>query len=420
MIIGFQVVRSLEYVFFDMLFSHTGNMLQKFLGLFFLIAGSCFAAYGVKKTIRSIIANFLSINEEKLLEVIFDKQHLQKGPKIVAIGGGTGLSVLLRGLKEYTSNLTAIVTVTDDGGSSGILRGELGILPPGDIRNCLIALADTEPLMEKLFQYRFKTGSLKGHSFGNLFLAAMTEVSGDFQKSIKQFSKVLAVKGQVLPITLSQAVLFAVNKNGEIVKGESKIPEGGPIEKVFLEPDDCRPLPEVIEAIKNADAIILGPGSLYTSIIPNLLVKGVVEAISESPAVKIYVTNVMTQAGETKGYTASQHVKTLLKYGNYKLIDYVIVNTEDVPEELLEKYKEEGAEPVKPDIENIEALGVKVISDKIINKTNFVRHDSKHLARLIIKLLAQKSYEGDRLKLLDLYYLGERFKDSEHKKDMKF
>lgn len=309
-----------------------------------------------------------------------------KGPKIVVIGGGTGLGTILRGLKEITPHLTAIVTVADDGGSSGRLRREFGILPPGDIRNCLVAMADIEPLMEKLFQYRFAGSSnLAGHNFGNLFLAAMTEITGDFEEAIKESSKVLAVRGQVLPATLEHVVLKAEMADGRIIVGESEIPKARTsIKKVFLEPADCKPVPESIEAIREADIIILGPGSLYTSVIPNLLVKEIAVAIRESTAVKVYVCNAMTQAGETDNYSAGQHLQAIIDHVGPGLVDIALVNTETISREILDRYSEEGAKPVRVDPDVIAGLGVTPLAAPVITKSNYIRHDASKLAGIII------------------------------------
>jgi uncharacterized cofD-like protein len=295
---------------------------------------------------------------------------------------------LLRGLKRYTKNITAIVTVADDGGSSGILRDELKILPPGDIRNCLLALANTEPLMEKLFQYRFNAGSLKGHSFGNLFLAAMTEILGDFELAIKESSKVLAVSGQVLPSTLSDIILAAEFEDGTVIKGESQIPRmGRKIKRIRIVPEDAKPLPEALEAIERADAVILGPGSLYTSILPNLLIKDLADAVRNSRAKKIFVVNVMTQPGETDGYTAFDHVKTIMEHAGGNLIEYVIVNAEKIPDHLLLKYLADGACPVACDEENIKKLGCKVIYGELLGFADVVRHDPIKLAKVIMDII---------------------------------
>jgi uncharacterized cofD-like protein len=315
------------------------------------------------------------------------------GYKIVCIGGGTGLPNLLRGLKNYTSDITAIVTVADDGGSSGRIRDEMKILPPGDIRNCLLALADTEPLMEMLFQHRFNSGSLKGHSFGNLFLAAMTEMLGDFDLAIKESSKVLAVRGRVLPSTLSDVILEAEYTDGSLIRGESHIPQTlRDISKVRLIPSDAKPLQEAIQAVEEADAIILGPGSLYTSIIPNLLVKDLSEAISNSNAKKIYVVNIMTQSGETTGYSAGDHVQAIIDHSNGHIIEYVVVNTEKVPQNLLARYNDEGAASVPCDKYRITKMGYMVVAAELINPSDFVRHSSEKLAGVVMGII-RESYQ---------------------------
>jgi len=311
--------------------------------------------------------------------------------KVVVIGGGTGLSTMLRGLKQYTSHITAIVTVGDDGGGSGKLREDLGMLPPGDIRNCILALADTEPLMEDLLQYRFTEGSLKGQCFGNLFLAAMAGISENFEDAVQKMSSVLAVKGKVLPVTLDDMKLIAELENGEIIEGESKIPSevivrNTRIKKIAIKPIDAKPLEEAIKAINNADVIIMGPGSLYTSIIPNLLVKGIPEAICKSPAKKVYISNVMTQPGETDGFKVSNHLKVLMDYGVVENIDYVIANNGIIPPDIKEKYAKENAELVVLDYENISNLNVNVIEADLIKITKrYVKHNAEKLAELIMK-----------------------------------
>ena len=311
--------------------------------------------------------------------------------KVVVIGGGTGLSTMLRGLKQYTSHITAIVTVGDDGGGSGKLREDLGMLPPGAIRNCILALADTEPLMEDLLQYRFTEGSLKGQCFGNLFLAAMAGISENFEDAVQKMSSVLAVKGKVLPVTLDDMKLIAELENGEIIEGESKIPSEvivrkTRIKKLAIKPIDAKPLEEAIKAINNADVIIMGPGSLYTSIIPNLLVKGIPEAICKSPAKKVYISNVMTQPGETDGFKVSNHLKVLMDYGVAGNIDYVIANNGIIPPDIKEKYARENAELVVLDYENISNLNVNVIEADLIKITKrYVKHNAEKLAELIMK-----------------------------------
>ena len=311
--------------------------------------------------------------------------------KVVVIGGGTGLSTMLRGLKQYTSHITAIVTVGDDGGGSGKLREDLGMLPPGDIRNCILALADTEPLMEDLLQYRFTEGSLKGQCFGNLFLAAMAGISENFEDAVQKMSSVLAVKGKVLPVTLDDMKLIAELENGEIIEGESKIPSevivrNTRIKKIAIKPIDAKPLEEAIKEINNADVIIMGPGSLYTSIIPNLLVKGIPEAICKSPAKKVYISSVMTQPGETDGFKVSNHLKVLMDYGVAENIDYVIANNGIIPPDIKEKYAKENAELVVLDYENISNLNVNVIEADLIKITKrYVKHNAEKLAELIMK-----------------------------------
>ena len=311
--------------------------------------------------------------------------------KVVVIGGGTGLSTMLRGLKKYTSHITAIVTVGDDGGGSGKIREDLGMLPPGDIRNCILALADTEPLMEDLLQYRFTEGSLKGQCFGNLFLAAMAGISENFEDAVQKMSSVLAVKGKVLPVTLDDMKLVAELENGEIIEGESKIPSEvivrkTSIKKLAIKPIDAKPLEEAIKSINGADVIIMGPGSLYTSIIPNLLVKGISEAICKSDAKKVYISNVMTQPGETDGFKVSNHLKVLMDYGVAENIDYVIANNGIIPSDIKEKYARENAELVVLDYENINNLNVKIIEADLIKITKrYVKHNADKLAELIMK-----------------------------------
>ncbi len=320
-------------------------------------------------------------------ENLYEEHYLKRGPHIAVIGGGTGLSVLLRGLKEYTSNITAIVCVTDDGGSSGNLRGQLGILPPGDLRNCLVALADTEPIMERIFNYRFKEGDgLAGHSLGNLLIAAMADLSGSFETGINEISKVLAIRGRVLPSTLENITLAAELQDGSIIKGESNISKSTkPIKRVYSVPASCTPLPQVLEAILDADAIILGPGSLYTSVIPNLLVPGIIEAIQKAEGLKIYVCNVMTQPGETTGYKASDHLRAIYYHSKPALVEAVIVNNGHIPSCYKEKYARERAEAVETDSEALRNMDVRVIAAPLISENGYIRHNPEVLADTIIK-----------------------------------
>ncbi len=320
-------------------------------------------------------------------------------PRIVVIGGGTGLSVMLKGLKKYTSNLTAVVTVTDDGGSSGRLRSQLGVLPPGDIRNCLVALAETETLMDKVFQHRFNAGDgLQGHSLGNLLLVALTDITGDFVSAIREVSQVLKVRGQVLPATLEYVNLAAQMQDGSTVTGETSIRQHEQkIEKVFLIPEKCLPAPETLEAIREADAIILGPGSLYTSIIPNLLVHGVVPAIEASRAVTCYVSNIMTEKGETDDYSAADHLQVILQHLGKQIIDYVIVNSGPIDEDRLKRYREENAVPVRISSEEIISMGIHLIEEDLVSHTDVAWHEPNKLARVIIDIIrsnAGSSEEG--------------------------
>ena len=294
---------------------------------------------------------------------------------------------MLKGIKKLTNNITAVVTVGDDGGSSGRLRQEMGILPPGDIRNCIAALADDEDLVTKLFQYRFKTGEgLEGHSFGNLFLTALCSITGNMVRAVQESSKVLNIRGRVLPSTLDDMKLSAEMEDGTIVEGESNIPETGKkIKRLFTVPAHCKPLPEVIHAIKEADLIILGPGSLYTSVIPNLLISEISEAISKSSAKKIYVCNIMTQPGETTGYTASDHIQAILDHAGYpNMVQAVMVNN-SLPDDLSPDYEKSNSFPVVVDIDNIKAKNISVVTTRLYeeNEQKFVRHSPARLARAI-------------------------------------
>ena len=350
------------------------------------------------ESFRQVVLSIASVispsDKGRLAEVIYQRRYLAQGHRIVVIGGGTGLSTMLRGLKEYTSNITAVVTVTDDGGSSGALQRNLGMLPPGDIRNCIVALADEETLMTELFQHRFDVGEgLTGHSFGNLLIAAMTDITGDFEEAVKETSKVLAIRGRVMPSTVQNVTLRAELADGSVVEGETRISESAqPIRRISLVPRHVRPLQEALEAIRLADAIIVGPGSVYSSVIPNLLVDGMADAIVASNAVKIYVCNVMTQPGETDHYRASDHVKAVVEHSGKRVFKHVLVNKEVPSMRLLEKYRREGAELVSPDVDVIREMGYKPITGGLINQTEVVRHDPQKLAQAIVRLVFEKSF----------------------------
>lgn len=391
----------------------------------FLIAAGSFVLYlAVTQGMRSFIFLInrgyinVSLDSRKLENLIYEKRLLVKGPKLVVIGGGTGLSTMLRGLKHYTSNITAIVTVADDGGGSGDLREDLGILPPGDIRNCILALADTEPLMEELLQYRFKGGRLDNQSFGNLFLAAMDGISSNFEQAVQKMSSVLAVTGKVLPVTLDNVILKAKLKNGLVVEGESKIPDAveennSPIEKVFLDPPNARALYEAVQAIKDADAVILGPGSLYTSVIPNLLIEDIGRAVQRTKALKLYVSNIMTQPGETDGYGVADHIKAIFKHAGDEVLDYVVVNSGKIDKALEEKYLQEHSTLVTINEKDVAALNVEVIkSDFIKIRNGLIRHDSDRLAATLIETIMDKKLLFDKKKIIEYFYLSERLKES--------
>ncbi|HEX9456852.1 MAG TPA: gluconeogenesis factor YvcK family protein [Candidatus Acidoferrum sp.] len=339
-----------------------------------------------------------------------DPSNSAKPVRIVALGGGTGLSTLLRGLKEHVSrrgdrwgrrrgemkhpksarriaDLAAIVTVTDDGGSSGRLRREYRILPPGDIRNCMVALSADEALLGRLFQYRFHAGrGLRGHSFGNLFLTALTHITGDFNEAVRLSGEVLAIRGRIFPSTIDNVNLEAVLENGGRVLGETRISQSkSRIQRVSLVPRRVRPLPETLEAIARADLILLGPGSLYTSVLPNLLIPQITEAIAKSHATRVYIANLMTQPGETPGYSLAEHVRAIHQHTRRHLIDWVIVNRKPVSPGVARRYRAEGAEPVACDLKELQKLGVRVVSDDLLEEHGFIRHNSRRLARLLLE-----------------------------------
>lgn len=388
-VLGFLILADIRPIYMIMELIRKAALIlpSNILAAGFILAGAIIFFKGWKKTTLSIMDMDSSKGNTSLFERIYRRSKLNKGAKIVAIGGGTGLSMLLKGIKKYTNNITAVVTVGDDGGSSGRLREEMGILPPGDIRNCIAALADDEDLITKLFQYRFKTGEgLEGHSFGNLFLTALCSITGNMVKAVKESSNVLNIRGVVLPATLDDMKLAAEFEDGTIVKGESNIPEAHKkIKRLFTEPEVCRALPEAIEAIMNADLIILGPGSLYTSVIPNLLVSGITDAILQSNAKKIYVCNIMTQPGETDDYSVASHINALLSHARGKrIIDAVLVNN-SLPDNISEGYAKSGSIPVRLDMENVAPTGITVVSQKLIeeNKQGLVRHSSHRVARAV-------------------------------------
>lgn len=392
-VFNYKYIDNVEEAIFRTVYLWTGSYDYTFttlVGLLLVAIGVIIMLAAARFVIRSVIQVLLPANSsDKLVDLIYEKRMLGKGPAITVVGGGHGLSVLLRGIKQATSNVTAVVTVADDGGSSGRLREELGMIPPGDLRNCLVALADTEPLMEKLFQHRFGGKSeLSGHSFGNLFIAAMNEVTGDVETALKESSKVLAVKGRVLPASKEFVRLDAIMEDGTVVCGESQIPEAHKrIHRVKLFPEHVEAVQSSLDALREASAIVLGPGSLYTSIMPNLLVEGIGDAICRSKAIKIYICNVMTQPGETDGYTASMHVKAILDHAGRHAIDYVIVNSTPVPAALKAKYAEAGAYPVEVDEQELSKLGVGLIKADLITADDALHHDPKKLCDAVMRIV---------------------------------
>jgi uncharacterized cofD-like protein len=357
--------------------------------LLFISAGIVMVLTAFWKLNDSVLSAILPGNRGNLVEIVYNHRHRQRGPKITAIGGGTGLSTLLRGLKEYSTNITAIVTVADDGGSSGRLRREMGVLPPGDFRNCIAALADAEPLMTKLFQYRFSEGSgLEGHSFGNLFIVAMSGVTGSFENAIRESSRVLAVQGQILPSTLEDVTLCAELVDEATVQGESKISESSnPIRRVYLQPERPAAYPEAIRALLDADMIIVGPGSLYTSILPNLLVEDLARALMAANGLKVYASNVATQRGETDHYTVTDHVEALLRHLPGNPFHFVLAN-DNLGVDLPPQWR---VSQVAFTGDSLRIAGTQVVQADLISDQSPLRHDSKKLAQALMRLYYDKA-----------------------------
>ncbi len=389
LLLGFHPI-TLTGVFIREILEHAADVLpHRISGILAISVGAVLISVAFARTLTYVVASYLPEDRESIPDILLRRAQLETGPRIVVIGGGTGLANLLKGLKVYTNNLTAIVTVGDDGGSSGRLREEMGVLPPGDIRNCITALADEEKLVTELFRYRFQTGQgLEGHSFGNLFLTALCEIThGDMLQAVKVASRVLNSRGQVLPSTLNSITLVAQLEDGREVRGESHIAEAnGHIARMACDPANPEPAPDAIDVIMNADLVVLGPGSLYTSIIPNLLVQGISEAIRQTSARRIYVCNVMTEPGETTGYTVGDHVEALLEHSScavgegYKFVDAVLVN-EDIPEE--------GSPDASPnfvtyDPNHVRDLGVRPIKRNVVSHDNPSQHDATQLAEALI------------------------------------
>jgi uncharacterized cofD-like protein len=378
---------SLFFVIYSSIrFSFDNDLILKvFDVILFVLAFIGFIA-GIKSLVKSFFEAIYPEKGKGLIDVIFEKRFLSKGPKIVAIGGGTGLSTILEGLKEYTANITAIVTVADEGGSSGRLREEFGILPPGDIRNCLVSLAEAPQLMRDLFQYRFKEGDgIKGHSFGNLFITAMTQITGSFEDAVRESSIVLAIRGRVIPSSLDRIRLKAEYSDGSVKEGEDKIPdEEKSIKTISLMPQDAKSNPEAIDAIREAELIVFGPGSLFTSIVPNLLIEEVCDEIVKRDAMKLYICNVMTQHGETDGFTASDHLNIILSHTKRGVVNSCLVSSGRLKYSLLVKYAEEKSFPVIFDRERLKKMGMHIFEADVVSRSNYLRHDSKKVAKEII------------------------------------
>lgn len=407
---NYQIMGKLEELLFQMTYWTTGsysNWLVMTMGLVLILLGFGLMVFCTRRLIFSVVSAVVPDKNGSLMETIFVQRKLTHGPAIAVVGGGTGLSTLLRGMKYITSNCTAVVTTADDGGSSGRLRKEMGIIPPGDLRNCLTALADREPLMERLMQYRFQGDSpLAGHCFGNLFIAAMAQAQGGMEAGLEATSQILNVRGRVVPSTLENIQLQAQMEDGSIITGESKIPQAGKkIRQMQMVPAAAQATASAVEAILKADVLIFGPGSLYTSVIPNLLVDGIREAVKESKAIKIYICNVMTQPGETDGYGAYDHVKALTDHVGVDFLDYVIVNDEAITKEQLQPYYAQGAIPVAADIAKIRSMGITVVPAHLISHNDLVRHDPKKLSRVLIALVYRLRLFGRGVQFFDYFFM---------------
>ncbi|MEN6547752.1 MAG: uridine diphosphate-N-acetylglucosamine-binding protein YvcK [Armatimonadia bacterium] len=388
--VGFGALLTFNLYAWDVVASLGSTAQASLIGIIAILAGLTIVALSLVAMVRNIARAILP-DEKELVDRMWAQRRLGSGIKVVALGGGTGLSSLLRGLKAFSNNITAIVVVSDDGGSSGRLQREVPSLslPPGDIRNCLAALADEEPLMTRLLQYRFNESAheLEGHSIGNLLIAALEDITGDFEEAIRETSRVLAIRGKVLPPTLDSVQLCARLKDGSTVLGESAIGRcGSPVDYVYLDPATPEPLPEALDAIAAADLIVIGPGSLYTSVIPNLLVPRMAAAIAASQAIRAFVCNVMTQPGETSHMTAAEHVQAVMRHTEQQVFDYVILNNRRPQKEVLQRYDASGAEFVAPDARQIAKLGFMPVEAPLLAAENFARHDPHELARLLVGL----------------------------------
>lgn len=405
-----QVMGMAEEILFRISYLATGkygNGVTLAVGISGMLLGICIMVYAIRRIVRSVVEVVSPESSGSLMETIFTQRKLSNGPVITAVGGGTGLSTLLRGLKYVSGNCTGVVTVGDDGGSSGRLREELGIIPPGDLRKCLVAMADREPLMERVLEYRFKGDSyLSGHSMGNLFLVAMAETEGGMEEGLQAASQILKIHGQVVPSTLQSIQLAADMTDGTFVLGQAEIAQARKkVKRLRMLPEEAPATKSAVDAIRNADILILGPGSLYTSVISNLLVPEIRKAVLDSKAIKIYICNVMTQPGETDGYGAYEHVKAMIDYAGGQFLDYVIVNSQEISEEQKEIYLAKEQVPVTPDVEKIEQLGIKVIPAKLVSGSDMVRHDPQKLAQVIMSLIYRLRLFGRGFVFFDYFFM---------------
>ncbi len=394
--LSFGVLLIANLTVFDLIGSLGGPRRATLVGLAAAALGVLAVVVALRQLMSSVASALHPEGGSRLVDLMLSQRRLQVGPRVVAIGGGTGLSTLLRGLKQFTTNISAIATVADDGGSSGRLREDMNVPAPGDIRNCLVALADSEPLMTELFQYRFngQSGGLGGHSFGNLLIAALTEITGDFELAIRETSRVLAIRGRVLPPTADSVALCARMKDGSVVRGESAITAAGQeIDYVYLDPPDPRGLEEVTRAIAEAELIVIGPGSTFTSVIPNFLVPAVNEAVQQSTATRVFVCNIMTQPGETVGFTAADHVRAILRHTGELPFDYVLMNSAPVDGWVLQRYHASGADLVEPDYTEVARMGlIPVRADLVsVSPDGWVRHDVEVVARKLVELYEERA-----------------------------
>ena len=381
-------------------------------GLLALVLGVGCMVVAMRKLVRTILATMAPEKNASLLETLFTERKLANAPKITVIGGGTGLNTLLRGMKYITNHCTAVVSVADNGGSSGRLRETLGIIPPGDLRHCLSAMADREPLMERVLEYRYEDDSeLRGHCFGNLFLLALAESEGGWLQGLQAASEILKIRGQVLPATEDYVDIKAVYTDGTEVFGQAQIPLARKaVDHLEMVPAEAKATESAVQAILGADVLILGPGSLYTSVMPNLLVAGIREAVRESRAVKVYVCNVMTQPGETDGYGAFEHVQALLRTMGGQFLDYVIVNDAEIAPDLQDMYRANAQHPVSPDVEKLEQLGLHVVTARLISQEDRVRHDPRQLAQVLMHLLYKLRLFGRGFRFFDYLFVRHNMK----------